>query len=489
MLALMNESSIENLEPRLLWKNFHRLTQTPRPSHHEEAVQRLIYDFADDLGLESEKYGHGNIIVRKPATPGMEDRKGVILQGHLDMVPQANAGSTHDFTKDPIQTRVENDWVHAEGTTLGADNGIGVAAAMAVLASTDLPHGPIEALFTSNEEDGMGGAFGLSPGLLKGEFLINMDSEDEGVLCIGCAGGANVNSEFSYREEPVEEGMAAFILSVTGLKGGHSGVDIHRGRGNANKLLFRLLGRVQKECGLRLVGVDGGSLRNAIPREAFATLVVTEENRAKLHHVVEAFQAICAQELAYTDAGVQVSLRPADVPVDCMDEESQQKLIDLVNACPHGVIRMSDAMAGLVETSTNLAIVKTDKGSIRVFSLVRSSVDSARDMVCDSIASLFNLVGAKTGFDGHYPGWQPNRESPILQSVLEAYKACFGSDAEVGGMHVGLECGILGATYPQWDMISFGPTIRFPHSPDERVQISSVERFWNLLFRVLATAP
>ncbi|MES9963693.1 MAG: aminoacyl-histidine dipeptidase [Candidatus Sedimenticola sp. 20ELBAFRAG] len=485
----MNGKLIEKLEPELLWKNFHLLTRTPRPSHHEEAVQQLLMGFASRLGLEVERDEPGNVIVRKPATPGMEDRKGVILQGHLDMVPQANTGSSHDFTKDPIQTRIEGDWVHAEGTTLGADNGIGVAAAMAVLESTDLLHGPIEALFTSNEEDGMGGAFGLASGLLQGDILVNMDSEDEGVLCIGCAGGANVNSELPYRAEHTEEGMTAFSLSVTGLKGGHSGVDIHRGRGNANKLLFRFIGQVQNACGLRLAGVDGGSLRNAIPREAFATVLVPTENESRLKQLLQEWQAVYSDELSQTDAGVLLSLQPEAVPRQYMDTISQQKLLDLVGACPHGVIRMSDSMPGLVETSTNLAIVKTEDGFIRVFNLVRSSVNSARDMVCESIQSLFSLAGAETTFDGHYPGWQPNPDSPVLKTTLEAYRECFGSEAEIGGIHAGLECGILGATYPRWDMISFGPTIRYPHSPDERVQISSVARFWELLARVLESTP
>ncbi|MES9957004.1 MAG: aminoacyl-histidine dipeptidase [Sedimenticola sp.] len=485
----MNPAEIDNLEPGLLWKNFHRLTETPRPSHHEEAVQQLILDFADDLGLESERDAHGNVIVRKAATPGMEGRKGVILQGHLDMVPQANAGSSHDFARDPIKTRIEGDWVLADETTLGADNGIGVAAAMAVLESTTLEHGPIEALFTSNEEDGMAGAFGLAPGLLSGEILINMDSEDEGVLCIGCAGGANVNSELNYREVAASEGMVALELSVTGLKGGHSGVDIHRGRGNANKLLFRLLGEARKQCGIELARVDGGSLRNAIPREAFARLFVETGREAELRALVETYRGIYAKELAGADDGVTLSLEPVTAPSNCIDSESQQKLIDLVNACPHGVMRMSDTMPGLVESSTNLAIVKAEGGRIQVYNLVRSSVDTARDMICSAIESLFNLAGAKTTFDGHYPGWQPNPGSPVLQTVLGAYRDCFGSDAEVGGIHAGLECGILGATYPDWDMISFGPTIRYPHSPDERVQISTVSRFWELLVRVLATVP
>lgn len=483
------KQTILDLAPQALWQNFHALNRTPRPSHHEEQVQALLSDFGKAHGLDTYKDELGNIIIRKPATAGMEDRVGVILQGHLDMVPQANAGSTHNFAEDPIETEIEGDWVRAKGTTLGSDNGIGVAAAMAVLQSTDIAHGPIEALFTANEEDGMSGAFGLAPGLLQGEVLINMDSEDEGVLCIGCAGGANVNSSFSYREEGLTSGMHAFSLAVKGLKGGHSGVDIHRGRGNANKLIFRILREAQNQCGLRLAAIDGGSLRNAIPREAFAKVAVPDAQVDSFRQLVDTYASIFASELAKSDEGVSVTLDTSPMPEHCIDLKAQKTVIDLVCACPNGVMRMSDTMSGLVESSNNLAIVKSEGGEISVFNLVRSSVDSARNMLCDSIISLFNLAGANSTVDGEYPGWTPNTESPILKKTLEAYQHCFGEEAEVGGIHAGLECGILATHYPHWDMISFGPTIRFPHSPDEKVLIPSVDRFWQLLVQVLASIP
>jgi len=483
------QQTITDLEPQALWQHFHALTQTPRPSHHEERVQALVLDFGEALGLETYKDEWGNIIIRKPATAGMEDRAGIILQGHLDMVPQANAGSTHNFAEDPIETVIEDEWLRARGTTLGADNGIGVAAALAVLQADDIAHGPIEALFTANEEDGMSGAFGLAPGLLQGDILINMDSEDEGVLCIGCAGGANVNSTLSYREVAVEPGMRAYELAVKGLKGGHSGVDIHRGRGNANKLIFRILRKARQHCGLCLAAINGGSLRNAIPREAFATVLVPAGQVEPFRQLVDDYAGIFACELAQSDDGVQVALNEAAIPPHCIDARAQAALIDLVCACPTGVMRMSDAMPGLVESSNNLAIVKSEAGRLSFFNLVRSSVDSARNMLCESLISLFNLAGASTTVDGEYPGWTPNPQSPILQSVLRAYRNCFDEEAEVGGIHAGLECGILAANYPHWDMISFGPTIRFPHSPDEKVHIPSVARFWQLLLEVLASAP
>ncbi|MEW7978994.1 MAG: aminoacyl-histidine dipeptidase [Candidatus Sedimenticola endophacoides] len=484
----MNQT-LSDLEPRLLWQHFQQLTRTPRPSHHEEQVQALVLGFGRELGLESCRDDHGNIIIRKPATPGMEGRAGVILQGHLDMVPQADAGRGHDFTCDPIDTLIDGDWVKARGTSLGADNGIGVAAALAVLQSSGIPHGPIEALFTSNEEDGMSGAFGLAPGLLRGTILFNMDSEDEGVLCIGCAGGANVNAGLRYTEVATEADAIAFELRVSGLRGGHSGVDIHRGRGNANKLLFRLLRAAQAGCRIGVCSVEGGSLRNAIPREAMAAVVVAPERSGRLQALVREYRERFRSELRFADAGVDVVLTPCPTPPSRMASGDQERLISLVCASPHGVQRMSDAMAGLVETSNNLAMVRGTGGEARLFHLVRSSIDSAREALCGDIRSLCSLAGAASDVDGEYPGWSPDPDSVILHTLQEAYQACFGQRAEVGAVHAGLECGILGAHYPHWEMISFGPTIRYPHSPHEQVSIPSVERFWMLLLRVLASVP
>ncbi|MCP3667583.1 MAG: aminoacyl-histidine dipeptidase [Gammaproteobacteria bacterium] len=481
--------NLEALSPQSLWRIFYQLTRIPRPSHHEEAIRNHLMGFSQGLGLESRMDDHGNVVICKPATDGMERRQGVILQGHLDMVPQANSDTDHDFTKEPIQTQIVDQYVKAVGTTLGADNGIGVAAVMAVLESNTIRHGPLEALFTANEEDGMDGAFGLEPGSLNGNILLNTDSEDEGVLCIGCAGGANVNTHFDYAIEPVSGDLVAFKLTINGLKGGHSGVDIHRGRGNANKLLFRLIREIQERHNLRICTVKGGNMRNAIPRESFARVTLPVEEREGFLESVSRLGAIYAAELSATEPGLLIDTIPEQVPNTWMESTAQQNLIDALSATPHGVCRMSDRMPGLVESSTNLAIVQVEEGKAEILSLVRSSIDSARNEICESIRCLFNLTGARTTFDGHYPGWKPNPDSPILALTKSVYEQTFDAPAEVGGIHAGLECGILGATYPDWDMISFGPTIRFPHSPDEQVDIPSVERFWKLLVAILEAIP
>ncbi|MCP5406696.1 MAG: aminoacyl-histidine dipeptidase [Chromatiaceae bacterium] len=478
---------IEKLTPPVVWRQFYRLTTIPRPSRHEKQVRDFLVAFGRDRGLETRVDEVGNVIVRKPATEGRESRPGVILQGHMDMVPQANAGSCHDFTRDPILTRVDGDWVKAEGTTLGADNGIGVAAILAVLGSTDLVHGPIEALFTCNEESGMDGAFGLKSGLLQGKILINTDAEEEGELCIGCAGGANVNSRLAYREVSIEKDWSTFRISVTGLRGGHSGVDIHRGRGNAVALLFRLLKSAITELNLRIKSVDAGNLRNAIPREAFSLVAVESRSAGALKESCERLQSVFTAELTHVDPDLRVEMTSVETGSNgWIDPSTALRLVQAVHACPSGVFRMSDEMPDLVESSNNLAIVRAGEGKVVIHNLVRSSLDSARDDLCGKLASLFTLAGAETGYDGHYPGWQPDLSSSILQLVRQVYRDRFGIDARTGAIHAGLECGILGATYPDIEMISFGPTIRFPHSPDERVEIASVGRFWELLVGVLA---
>jgi len=428
----------------------------------------------------------GNVIIRKPASPGKVHCPALVLQGHMDMVPQANTGCRHDFIRDSITTRVEGEWVMAEGTTLGADNGIGVAAMLAVLEADDLPHGPLEALFTCTEETGMDGAFGLQPGVLQAEILINTDAEDEGMLCIGCAGGANVDSRFLFQGEPLEGDWSGFRLSVTGLKGGHSGVDIHRGRGNAIALLFRILHQGANHHGLRICAIDAGNMRNAIPREAFAELVVPSSQADAFKDRIAHWQSLLAGELSEVEPDLNVGVEPQSEAVGTwLGATAQDRLIHAVRACPHGVLSMSERMPDLVESSNNLAIVQTEDSCTLVRNLVRSSVDTARDDICWRLQSLFHLAGAVTEINGEYPGWQPKPGSEILALVQHSYEALFQKHAEVGAMHAGLECGIIGATYPDMEMISFGPTIRFPHSPDERVHIPSVERFWLLLTRVL----
>lgn len=480
---------ISNLEPKVLWKHFYNLTQVPRPSKHEDAIQDFMMKFGQDLGLETIKDETGNIIIKKPATPGMEDRKGVVMQGHLDMVPQKNSDKEHDFVNDPIEAYIDGDWVTANGTTLGADNGMGVAAAMAVLEATDLVHGPVEGLFTADEETGMTGAFGLKNDVLNGDILLNMDSEDEGELYIGCAGGIDATSVFDYKEAQVEKGMIAYKLIVKGLKGGHSGMDIPTGRGNSNKIAFRFLKRAYAEFGVRISKIIGGSLRNAIPRETFITIVVPENNAAGLEHEVEHFEEIVAAELASVEPNFSFTCKETAMPDSVIDEKTQAKLINAIYACPNGVIRMSNDMEGLVETSTNLAIIKSGNFQIEVQSLLRSSVESAKTDLANMIESVFTLAGAKTTFDGAYPGWKPNPNSEILETMKEVYNNKFGKIPELKAIHAGLECGLLGAVYPKWDMISFGPTIRSPHSPDEKVKIDTVVLFWDFLVETLKNIP
>lgn len=482
-------NEITKLEPQVIWKHFYSLTQIPRPSKFEDKIQEFMLAFGKNLGLETFRDEVGNIIIRKPATPGMENRKGIVLQGHLDMVPQKNSDKVHDFVKDTIKTKVDGDWVSAEGTTLGADNGMGVAAAMAILESKDIPHGPIEALFTCDEETGMTGAFGLKPGILKGEILMNMDSEDEGELYVGCAGGEDANIQFDFEDEEVPEGVLPFQIAITGLKGGHSGLDINLGRGNANKIFFRMLKNAYLDYDVRLAEINGGSLRNAIPREAFGTVVVPAENAESFKAYVNKFEGIIKNELSATEPNFKISVNACEMPARLIDEVVQLNLTDAIRACPNGVIRMSDSMPGLVETSTNLAIVKSEGNIVKVACLMRSSVDSAKESLGSSIESLFNLAGASVELKGGYPGWKPNMDSPILKVMQEVYNQRYGQIPEIKAIHAGLECGILGGAYPNWDMISFGPTIRFPHSPDEKVHIESVGKFWLFLQDTLKNAP
>ncbi|MEL7589611.1 MAG: aminoacyl-histidine dipeptidase [Prolixibacteraceae bacterium] len=479
------------LEPRTVWENFYKLTQIPRPSYHEEQIQDFIVAFGRSLGLETIKDESGNIIIRKPATPGMETREGVILQGHLDMVPQKNSEKVHDFIHDPIEAYVDGEWVTANGTTLGADNGIGVAAALAVLGSKDLEHGPVEALFTSSEETGMDGAKNLKKGILKGGILLNMDSEDEGELYVGCAGGEDLNARFVFAFERVPDDMRAFKLDVTGLKGGHSGMDIILQRGNANKVFFRLLDRAYRSAGARLASITGGSLRNAIPREAFGVIAVSASGASDLKLAVESEFELIRNELALTEPEMKLTLTETDMPSGLIDELTQVKLTKSVIACPNGVIRLSDNVPGLVETSSNLAMISSNEvdGTIGISFLMRSSVDSAKDELARRLEALFTLAGADVSLSGSYPGWKPNLESPILKTMSRVYKEKYGKTPEIKAIHAGLECGILGGSYPDWDMISFGPTIRFPHSPDEKVHIASVQKFWDFLKETLKNIP
>ena len=480
---------ILKLEPKVMWKHFYSLTQIPRPSKKEGRIIEFMKNFGEKLGLKTIVDEVGNVIIKKPATPGMENRKGIVLQGHLDMVPQKNAATMHDFEKDPIQTYVDGEWVKAKGTTLGSDNGMGVAAAMAVLEAKDLKHGPIEALFTIDEETGMTGAENLKPGLLDGHILLNMDSEDEGELYIGCAGGIDTTAKFKYKEENVPQGMAAYKVSVTGLKGGHSGLDIHLGKGNACLILNKTLLNACERYGIMMSSIDAGSLRNAIPREAFATVVVPASEESNFKKFIDEAQQSAKTMFKDIDPDVKIETEKTEMPKSVWDVVTQHNFHHAVEDCPNGNLGWSKDIPGVVETSSNLAIVKSDKGTIEIAILTRSAVDSERDKAAKKIGDVFRNCGAEATTFGAYPGWKPNANSPILETMKDVYNKKFGRVPEVKVIHAGLECGILGAIYTHWDMVSFGPTIRFPHSPDEKVNIASVQKFYDFLVETLKNAP
>ena len=482
-------SNIKDLAPKEVWKHFHALTQIPRPSKKEAEVIDYMKKFGEDLGLNTIVDEVGNVIIKKPATPGMENRKGVVLQGHLDMVPQKNSDRDFDFEKDPIETLIDGEWVTANGTTLGADNGIGVAAAMAVLESTTMQHGPVEALFTIDEETGMTGAFGLKQGLLDGDILINMDSEDEGELYVGCAGGIDVAASKNYTPENVPAGHEAYKVTAQGMKGGHSGMDIPLGRANSNKVLFRFLMQAEADLKIRLSEATGGDLRNAIPRESSAILLVPSTDAAALEKMVKNYQEIYRREFAETEPDLSFTCEPAAKPSGVLPLAEQSKFIRALFACPNGVQRMSQSMKGLVETSNNLAIASIKDGKFEAYCLTRSSVDSAKEATAWKIAAVFQLIDAEVTLSGEYPGWKPNMDSPILKTCQDVYNKNFGKIPEIKAIHAGLECGLLGGVYPNFDMISFGPTIRFPHSPDEKVQIETVRKFWDFLVLILEEVP
>lgn len=485
----MNEELL-NLEPKNIWKNFVELTKIPRPSKKEGMIIEFMKNWAESKGLEYIVDDVGNVIIKKPATSGMENKKGVILQGHLDMVPQKNNDTEHNFEKDPIQAFVDGDWVTAKGTTLGADNGMGVAAAMAVLEADDIEHGPVEALMTIDEETGMTGAFELKPDLLKGDILINMDSEDEGELYIGCAGGIDLTATFKYKEKKVPKGHVGVKVTVTGLKGGHSGIDIPLQRGNANKIMFRLLEKAEGHHKSKLVSISGGDMRNAIPREAVAVITMPEKELDEfMNSCVKKFEEMILNEINEPDPGLKINVEKIDLPKFIIENKTAKKLYKAINAVPHGPIRFIDGMPDVPETSTNLGIVKSESGKIVVANLIRSSVETAKHHLKESMAGLFKLAGAKVKAHGEYPGWKPNFNSPILETMKNTYNEKYGKIPEVKIIHAGLECGVLGATYPNWDMISFGPTIRFPHSPDEKVNIKTVGMFWDFLVETLKNVP
>ncbi len=482
-------STIAELNPQIVWKNFYELTKIPRPSKFESEAAKYICEFGKKLGLESFQDEIGNVIIRKPATPGMEDRMGIILQAHVDMVPQKNNDVEHDFKKDPIKPRIVDTMVYATGITLGADNGLGCAVAMAVLESNDLVHGPLEVLITIDEETGMTGARALKAGVLNGDILINLDSETEGELYVGCAGGLDCSAVFNYTTEAVPAGYVGKKLNVKGLVGGHSGMDIILYRANANKVMARALLPLVRDCGAKLMWVEGGNMRNAIPREAEAVVAIPADKVAAAEAVVAKVEAEVKVEYAATDKDAKVFLEDAAIEGEAICSNVALALCRALYVCPNGVERMSDAMPGLVETSNNMAIVKSENGVINVHSLMRSSVDTAKDDLAERMRAAFELSGAEVSFRGGYSGWAPNMASPILGKMKEVYEKLYGKQPAVMAIHAGLECGILSGTYPNWDMVSCGPTIFSPHSPDERVEIASVEKWWNFVKATLADAP
>ncbi|MBY8961676.1 aminoacyl-histidine dipeptidase [Flavobacterium sp. D11R37] len=484
----MNEA-IRNLEPKALWNKFADLNAVPRPSKKEERVIAFMKEFGEKLNLETIIDEVGNVIIKKPATPGMEDRKTIVMQSHLDMVHQKNADTQFDFDTQGIEMYVDGDWVRAKGTTLGADNGLGVATIMAVLESTDIQHPAIEALFTIDEETGMTGAMGLKGGLLTGEILLNLDTEEDDEIDIGCAGGVDVTAERTYNEEDTPKNSIGYNITVKGLNGGHSGMDIHKGLGNANKIMNRLLFDGFENFGLQISEINGGSLRNAIPRESFAKVIISDIfDEAFQFDMNELIQEIKA-EFKTTEPRLEVVLEKTEAPAKVMDLGVQEGLTRALYAAHNGVYRMSADMKDLVETSNNIARVIVKDGKIHIGCLTRSSVESSKFDLANALRSTFELIGCEVNFSGSYPGWTPNVNSPILEVLKDIYEKQNGEKPNVVACHAGLECGILGTNYPDMDMISFGPTIKGAHSPDERASISSAQKYWKFVLEILENIP
>ena len=484
------DKNLKQLQPALVWKHFAEIVQIPRPSSHEEKIRQYIIDFAKAKGLEWKEDAAHNVYVRKPATKGMENRKGVVIQAHLDMVPQKNNDKVFDFENDPIEAYIDGDWVTADGTTLGADNGIGAAAILAVLEDDTLVHGPVEGLFTATEETGMDGAFGLEEGMLQGDMLLNLDSETEGELYVGCAGGMDATTTFTYEAEAAPAGdYAAVKLIAKGMKGGHSGIQIGYQRANANKVLFRLLDSAMKSYEMQLASVDGGGLRNAIPREAEAVVVLPAAKVEAFKAAVAEYEQTIIKEYDEIEDSIAIYTEPVAMPAEVIPAEVAAKLAKAIIGCPDGVQKMSIAMEGLVQTSTNLARVVSDSKTIKVQCLLRSSVRSEKEALGQAMAAVFSLAGGETVLSGSYDGWNPNMKSPILAAMTTSYEQLYGKRPAITAIHAGLECGIIGSKYPNLDMISFGPTICYPHSPDEKVEIASVAKFYDFLLRTLENVP
>ncbi|PIP77328.1 MAG: cytosol nonspecific dipeptidase [Ignavibacteria bacterium CG22_combo_CG10-13_8_21_14_all_37_15] len=480
---------LAQLKPALVWKYFEEISQHPRPSKHEEKVAAYIFSVGKKLNLETVKDAFGNIIIRKPATAGKENLKTVVLQGHLDMVCEKNRDVEHDFDNDPLQVYIDGDFVKANGTTLGADNGIGVASALAVLEDSSIQHGPLECLFTLDEETGLTGAASLDPSILKADILLNLDSEELGTFFIGCSGGKNTSAKFTFTPENVPADSVSYEIKVAGLQGGHSGLEIQTGRGNAVKILNRFLWNATTKLSIRLAQIEGGNKHNAIPREAFAVVTVPKAKEADFLSSLANYNKTIKEELATNEPNLIVSAAVFNTPSNIMDEKTTDQLLNALYAVPHGVITMSPDIAGLVETSTNLATIITEGNNVNIVTSQRSSVASENQDIVDMVHSVFDLAGAEISHGDGYPGWKPNVHSEILKVFKSVYKEMNGKEPEVAAIHAGLECGIIGEKYPKMDMISFGPTMFGVHSPDERLMISSVQPFYDLLANVLKNIP
>ncbi len=478
-------NSIKDLDPQIIWKNFYLLTQVPRPSGHLDKIQQFLLDWAKEHGIEAFKDGAGNIVMRKPATPGRENAKCAVLQAHMDMVPQKVDESNHNFETDPIETYIDGDWVKAKGTTLGSDDGMGVAAIMAVMESTDIKHGPLEALITADEESTMHGVNNLSADTLKADILLNIDNETMGEFVIGSAGGVNISATMQYKEVELEEGDIAVKVLLKGLRGGHSGLEINEGRGNANKLMARFVRQAIADDEARLCSWQGGNMRNAIPRTATVVLSVPKENLDDLRDLAQYCQQVFTDELRGVEEGIALTVEETEMPAGRVPEEIQDNLVDALMACHDGVLRYIPSIPSVVETSSNLGIVTIGGGEASILILARSSNETMMEYIQEMQESCFSMAGMKVEYGGNYGAWQPNFDSPIVAKMVEVYRNIFDEEAKVEVCHAGLECSIIGGVYPNMDLVSFGPTLRSPHTPDERCSISSVAKFWPFLKALL----
>ncbi|MCC8456279.1 beta-Ala-His dipeptidase [Photorhabdus aegyptia] len=488
-MSELSQSELSQLSPQPLWDIFAKICSIPHPSYHEETLATHIVQWAQEKGLHVERDQVGNILIRKPASKGLENRKAVVLQAHLDMVPQKNNDTVHDFTKDPIRPYIDGEWVTAQGTTLGADNGIGLASALAVLADDNVKHGPLEVLLTMTEEAGMDGAFGLQPGWLQADILINTDSEEEGEIYMGCAGGIDFTTTLALTREAVPAHYKTLKLIIKGLKGGHSGCDIHVGLGNANKLLARFLAAHTQELGLKLLDFQGGTLRNAIPREGHIIVAIPADKAEQLTQLKDKYLDILKNEYAIVEKNLTVLLEEVETDIQALTDDCQNRFISLLNSTPNGVIRMSDVIKGVVETSLNVGVVAMEQDKVNIICLIRSLIDSGKSYIIGMLSSLAKLSNAEISAKGDYPGWQPDASSPVMHLVRETYQQLFDKIPNIMVIHAGLECGLFKKPYPDMDMVSIGPTITGAHSPDEQVHIKSVGQYWQLLTAILKAIP